>query len=95
MNLSNLQKFILKQVYLNGGDDYHKDGLINFYPEKADQEDRVGTITRSIERMIDRGLISAVGHKTQHKLFIESIFLTDKGAREAQRIIQEKQKLPF
>lgn len=92
MNLSNLQKFILREVYISGIEKYPKDKLLSFY---KDEEEHVGTVTRSLERLLDRGLITIDGHKTQHKLFIETVELTSDGKKIAQEIIDNRQRLPF
>jgi hypothetical protein len=92
MSLSNLQKFILKEVYVIGIEKYPKGRLLSFY---KDDEDHVGTVTRSLERLLERGLINIDGHKTQYKMFIEMIELTADGRKIAQEIIDSRQRLSF
>lgn len=61
-------------------------------PSTKDQE---GDLTRSIERLIDRGLLSGYGKRTPRKWFIESVRLTPEGRRVARRFQGEQQRLPL
>jgi hypothetical protein len=55
----------------------------------------VNTITKSIERLIDRELVIGYGVRTPHKWYIHEVKLTAKGRREAKRLRGEQQALPF
>lgn len=97
MRLSLLQKYILKQCYLEGGK-IKRDGLEKFYllqkiaPQKSE---RVKIITQSLERLIERGMLVGFGIRTQEKWFIKEIRLTPKGKKETKRVLGEQQKLPL
>ena len=53
-------------------------------------------VTRSIERLIARGLLAGYGLKTKEKLFIQSVRITPLGRRTVAAIQKHKQKLlPF
>ncbi|MBI4090497.1 MAG: hypothetical protein HY422_00565 [Candidatus Komeilibacteria bacterium] len=92
MHLSDLQTYILKQVYSNGPQ-CSRSAFETFY-KKIGEED-VKVITRSIERLILKGLIIGYGHKTAQKLFIERVSLTPKGRKLAKAIAKDQQRLPF
>jgi len=105
MKFSNLQKFILKQIWENEarGSSHHgskttRTVLEKFYDNKKNpppQKIRVNIITTSIERLINKGLIVGFGEKTQHKLFIREIKLTAQGRQVAQVLLSQQAKLPF
>lgn len=97
MRLSSLQKYILLHA-LNGRKYVKRTGLFNFYKNKKDipkKEDIKNIITKSIERLIDRGLLAGRGTKTAHKLYIKEIRLTNKGRKAARKLLGEQQKLPL
>ena len=48
-------------------------------------------ITVSIERLIERGILTGYGIKTKDKLFINKIKLTPLGRRQAAAILKRKQ----
>lgn len=61
-------------------------------PKVKDQEN---DITRSIERLIDRGLLSGYGRRTPAKWYIEAVRLTPTGRNLARRLRGEQQRLPL
>ena len=58
-------------------------------------DDRQGGITKSLERLIDKGLMIGYGRRTPKKWFIDEIRLTPAGTKTARRLLGEQQKLPF
>jgi len=97
MQLSDLQKFILKQAY--GGKFYRisRKGFENDAPRlrRGVGGEAVNIITKSIERLIDREFLVGYGRRTPHKWFIEEVRLTPKGVRETKKLINQQQRLPF
>ena len=95
--LSPLQKFILKDC-LNGGGVVKRDAFKKFYsklakPPKAD--DQQNALTKSLERLIDRGYMIGYGRRTPKKWFITEVKLTPKGRRRARSLLGQQQQIPF
>ena len=98
MRLSNLQKFILLYTLTNVRKNVQRDGLIKFYDQfkkKPKKDDIQNIITKSLERLIDKGLLIGSGDRTKHKWYIKEIRLTPLGRRSAKKLLGEQQKLPF
>jgi len=98
MSLSNLQKYILKTTLENNKPKTTRDVFEKFYDDikKAPAKKiRTNIITKSIERLIDKGLIIGFGEKTQHKLFITHIKLTTRGKKETRALFGKQSKLPL
>lgn len=98
MALSKLQKFILKQSLLNNKPRISRNVFEKFYVnEKSPPAKKIqaNIITKSIERLIDNGLLVGFGEKTQHKLFIQQIKLTSVGKKNAQALLGKQTQLPF
>ena len=97
MRLSQLQKYILLNLLNNKGKSKRKQ-LLKFYekkknvPKKSDQQ---GIVTKSLERLIEKGLMIGYGRRTPQKWFIEDVQLTIKGKKEAKKLLGEQQPLPF
>lgn len=97
MRLSNLQKFILLSV-LGTKTNYKRNLFHRFYnkqkkpPKKDDQQ---GIITRSLERLIDKGLMIGYGRRTPEKWFFDEVRLTSKGRKEARKLFGQQQALPL
>ena len=95
--MSDLQKYILF-VALGENRKFGRGKLLSFYDKRKKEpklETRVNIITKSIERLIERGLLYGYGVRTPEKWFIEEIWLTKAGRREAKKFLGEQQKLPF
>jgi hypothetical protein len=97
MKLSKLQKYIL--VNSNNGRKINRKKFGKFYSgenkAKAKVKDVTKIITRSLERLIDKGLMVGLGERTQFKWFIKEIQLTRKGKKLARKLLGEQQTLPF
>lgn len=98
MRLSDLQKYILLEAMMSKGTKFSRTRLVGFYEKKhkdTKAEQRVKAITKSIERLIDKELLTGYGMRTPHKWFIKEIKATAKGMRVAKQMLGEQQKLPF
>jgi len=95
---SNLQKFILQITWESKKAKISRDSFYSFYkyvkkpPAKKIQ---ANIITKSIERLIERGLLIGIGEKTQYKLFISQVRLTPLGKKTAQKLLGQQAELPF
>jgi hypothetical protein len=82
----------LKQVYISGPQS-PRSAFAAFYKQPREKEIKI--ITRSLERLIAKGLLIGYGYKTAEKLFIQRVSLTPKGRRLAKQIAREQQRLPL
>ncbi len=98
MRLSGLQKYILKSIWRARPKHLDRSEFVNFYKNKTKipaKEQRVKIVTRSLERLIDKGLLIAYGHKTQEKFFIEEVRLTDSGRHISRELFGRQMRLPL
>ncbi len=89
MRLSLLQKYILNES-LGHKARFKRNSLLKFYEKEKTpptHEDQQNSLTKSIERMIDKELLIGYGRRTPHKWFIDEIQLTNKGRREARKLL--------
>jgi len=97
MGLSKLQKYIILQCYF-ANRRIKRTNLIDFYSKTKNlvkDKSRTKIITKSIERLISRGLLIGYGIRTMHKWFIKEISLTLDGKKQAVKLLGEQQKLIF
>lgn len=98
MKLSALQKFILLKC-LEKGTRVDRKIFRNFYEtqnKKAKEKYQESIITKSLEHLIDRELMTGYGRRTPHKWFITHVSLTKKGTKISQDLLNERQeKLPL
>ncbi|MEA1980819.1 MAG: hypothetical protein U9N54_07585 [candidate division Zixibacteria bacterium] len=97
MRLSQLQKYILLSTY-GAKKKIKRVGLLKFYDKqknKPKKEDQQGIVTRSIESLIEKGLMIGFGRRTPEKWFIEEVKLTGKGKQQVKKFFGEQQVLPF
>ena len=92
MVLSELQKFILREAYVRGSR-CQRAHFMNFYKRPSVAEYKI--ITKSLERLIARGLVIGFGHKTAAKWFTEKVTLTAAGRKLTRSLLGEQQRLPF
>ena len=98
MKLSLLQKYILTMVWDNRRFPVSRDKFSDFYnkikfaPTKKIQ---IKTISRSMERLINKGLLIGFGEKTQYKLYINQVKLTAQGKKTALALLGKQATLPF
>ncbi|MFA6098755.1 MAG: hypothetical protein WCV50_03195 [Patescibacteria group bacterium] len=97
MKLSRLQKFILLSSFGTGGK-IKRIQFQKFYDKKnklPKPGDQQGIITKSLERMIKRGLLIGYGRRTPEKWFIDEVKLTPRGRKEVRRQSGRQQQLPL
>lgn len=95
MQLSDLQRFILKRTYKESGK-VSRRVFDSFYSKKTKAEKaELDAITRSLERLITKGLLVAYGHKTAEKFFIGQVLLTPRGKKIAHELRLRDQRLPL
>ncbi|MBI5621522.1 hypothetical protein HY933_01495 [Candidatus Falkowbacteria bacterium] len=95
MRLSILQKYILRQCYLEGKK-LNRSRLTAFYSNqkvKPRGSDQVEIVTKSLERLIEKGLLVGYGVRTPRKWFIQEVRLTRPGQRAARELLGQQQKL--
>lgn len=92
MRLSDLQRYILKQTYVHGPH-CARSVFIAYYAKPTENEVKI--ITKSLERLITKGLLTGYGHKTAEKWFTEDVSFTPAGRRIAKAIIAQQQRLPL
>ncbi len=99
MRLSRLQKYILTKCF------YDKKGIVGrreFYDFYSREElNSRGKSVRiavhnSIERLVEKDLLTAYGHKTAKRWFIHKAKITDRGKKIIRELIKKTQgKLPI
>jgi len=96
MKLSVLQKFILLEAY--GRKKVDRKLFNRFYLNKKSAPKgraAVKIITKSLERLIDKGMIVGFGELTKHKWYISEVRLTPVGQRQTKKLMGEQASLPF
>lgn len=97
MKLSPLQRHIMLSAFEARGR-LQRTRLTQFYTSqkrKPSQADQQRIISRSIERLIERGLLIGYGRRTPEKWFIDEVRITPAGRRWTQKSFDEQQPLPF
>ncbi len=97
MKLSHLQKYILGVGYAEK-DKFGRGKILRFYEKQKrppKMEDRVNIVTKSLERLIDKGFLIGYGVRTPKKWFIKEIKLTVAGKRAAKSLQGKQAALPF
>lgn len=98
MKLSSLQKHILTMAWENRKARVSRDKFNAFYKilKKAPAKKlQIKIISRSLERLIEKGLLIGFGEKTQHKLYIHQVQLTAAGKKTALTLLNRQVSLPF
>lgn len=98
MQLSDLQRYILVQALAANRTTIHKEALLRFYsagPKRLKPKDEISDLTRSVERLIDRGLVIGYGSKTAQRWFVTEVRLTPPGRRLARELLGTQQLLPL
>lgn len=97
MKLSHLQKYILK-ASANGKSKTKRAALLKYYEKQSRSVksiDRQGILTKSIERLIEKGLMIGYGRRTPEKWFIDEVSLTQRGMKETKKLFGQQQALPL
>jgi hypothetical protein len=98
VRLSALQKFLLLETYGSRPRQCSRKGFERFYlrsSQKISNEEVQNSITKSLERLIDKGLLIGYGRRTPRKWFIDSVKLTPLGRRQTKKLQGEQQSFPF
>lgn len=95
MRLSALQRYILRECYQSKNPLVGRQVFSKFYSSKISQHTIVDSITTSLERLIERGMMIGFGRRTPEKWFIESVRLTPLGRRTAKQSFGQQQQLPL
>ena len=98
MRLSPLQKYILKTCYTYLAKVVGRAGFAKFYETqklKPKADDVVNIITKSLESLIDKGLMVGYGVRTPEKWYIKEVRLLPQGRRTARKLLGEQQSLPL
>ena len=95
MRLSLFPRHILNICYQAKGRTGRKSFHAFYEGKKIKQKDVVDTITKTLERLIDKGLLTGIGVRTPKKWYIKEVRLTPLGRRIAKRLQGEQQKLPL
>lgn len=98
MHLSSLQKYILLRGLESRAGSVDKRILLDFYrwqKHKPGPDSQLSIITKSVERLINRGLARGRGIKTAQKWYISQVLLTSSGKKAAKKLLGEQQRLPF
>lgn len=95
MRLSRLERHILGTIMEAGGraDRRRFERFYTDYPDPPSHDDRVNTITKALERMIDKELLTGLGVRTPKKWYIKEVRLTPTGRRTARKLRGEQQVL--
>lgn len=94
--LSPLQKFLLKECLDSAVT--KRSAFKKFYSKntKAPKvNDQQNAITKSLERLIDRGYMVGLGRRTPKKWYIVEVKLTAKGRRKGRTLLGQQQRIPF
>ena len=95
MRLSLFSRHILNVCYLAKGKVGRKPFQAFYEGKEARPKDVVGTVTKTLERLIDKGLLTGLGVRTPKKWYIKEVRLTPLGRRMAKRLQGEQQRLPL
>lgn len=98
MTLSPLQQYILREAYAWRGPKFPRRVLLHYYDRakrKPSADDMHNSLTKSLERLIDHGLMIGYGRRTTAKWFIEEVKLTPVGRKHARRLLHDQARLPL
>lgn len=95
MRLSALQRYILRECYQSRQKLISRQPFAKYYPPKTPKTTVINSITASLERLIDKGLMIGFGRRTPEKWFIDNVRLTPLGRKTAKQLLGTQQKLPL
>lgn len=98
MRLSPLQRFILLECLDGARRHVARTVFMAFYRKRSSfpsGNDRQDAVTKSLERLIDKGLMIGYGRRTPKKWFIDEVALTPKGRKETRKLLGKQQQLPL
>lgn len=97
MNLSSWQRLMLREA-AKAKPRVHRRLFEQEYKRlnpEASQKEVMDMVTKTMERLIDRGLAIGYGYKTQYKLFLTTLNLTPAGRKVAKEISKKQILLPL
>ncbi len=94
---SRLQQHILRECHSQRGKEVDRKVFLAFYADKKIKPTlAVKIITKSLERLIDRGMVRGYGVRTPRKWFIKKVRLTSAGVKAWDKWLAGRQRrLPF
>lgn len=95
MKLSALQKYILRESVQSLKTKISRRSFNDFYKRRPAPRSIAESITVSLERLIDKGLLVGFGRRTPEKWFIEEVRLTPTGRRLSKKLLGQQQQLPL
>ncbi len=96
MRLSGLQRFALIECYNRRKTRLPRKAVHGFYRSMPLQPGHIqDVVTKSLESLIDKGLLIGYGRRTPKKWFIDEIRLTSAGRRLARKLLGEQLALPL
>ena len=95
MRLSALQRYILRECYQSPKGRISRQIFTKFYTKHEPPQSVTDSITQSLERLINNGLMIGYGRRTPDKWFIEEVRLTPAGRRAAKKTLGMQVQLPF
>lgn len=96
MRLSGLQRFALVECYTRRSTRLPRAAVHAFYRSMPRRPiDVQDVVTKSLERLIDKGLLVGYGRRTPRKWFIDEVKLTPAGRRLARRLLGVQLALPL
>jgi len=99
MKLSSLQRYILLACHDAKGQRREHRGLEQFDETEKDRPSEKAaqdSVTRSLERLIDKELLIGYGVRTSHKWYLNEIRLTPKGRKVVRGLLESRQtRLPL
>jgi len=96
MRLSGLQRFALVECYTRRTTRLPRKAVHAFYKSMPKQPEHVqDVVTKSLESLIDKGVLVGYGRRTPKKWFIDEIRLTPTGRRLARKLLGEQLPLPL
>lgn len=95
MRLSALQKHIVRECYGVQKPRLVRSAFTRFYKTAKLSHVQTETITKSLERLIEKGLMIGYGRRTPEKWFIDEVALTPIGRKTAKALLGQQQTLPL
>jgi len=96
MRLSGLQRFALVEGYTRRTAKLPRKAVHAYYRSMPTHPENIqDVVTKSLESLIDKGLLIGYGRRTPKKWFIDEIRLTPQGRRLARKLLGEQLSLPL
>ena len=89
--LSTLQRYILRAALAVPRAAVDRRAFLGYY-ERQQKPISIDSLTKVLERLLDRGLVSGYGRRTPKKWFIERVRLTLVGRTQAKKLYGQQTK---